>query len=148
MGYQSGAARAVVKRLLPHGDSANAWSTVSVYNDCSDTGPFCVSAWGYVQANTVFSVRFLSQVVDCSMCSACGNSQKLSVLVCINQGCTGSEHLSAVARYLSSQPICLFHAPYAGIYARPLGNVVYLMATPTTSKSRCDYLLSHLLSAL
>lgn len=36
----------------------------------------------------------------------------------------------------------------AGVYARPLGNVVYLMATPTTAKSRCDGLLRRLLASL
>lgn len=36
----------------------------------------------------------------------------------------------------------------AGIYARPLGNVVYMMATPTTAKSRCDLLLQRLLASL
>ncbi len=35
-----------------------------------------------------------------------------------------------------------------GVYARPLGNVVYLMVTPTTSREQCAHLLQTLLSAL
>ena len=35
-----------------------------------------------------------------------------------------------------------------GVYARPLGNVVYLMGTPTTSREQCAHLLQKLLSAL
>ena len=35
-----------------------------------------------------------------------------------------------------------------GVYARPLGNVVYLMVTPTTTKATCTSLLQHLLSVL
>lgn len=35
-----------------------------------------------------------------------------------------------------------------GIFARPLGNVVYLMASPMTSKGRCDGLLDVLLGTL
>ena len=35
-----------------------------------------------------------------------------------------------------------------GIYARPLGNVVYLMVTPTTAKGTCTTLLQYLLSVL
>lgn len=35
-----------------------------------------------------------------------------------------------------------------GIYARPLGNVVYLMVTPMTSKEICTSLLVQLLSVL
>jgi dethiobiotin synthetase/adenosylmethionine--8-amino-7-oxononanoate aminotransferase len=31
-----------------------------------------------------------------------------------------------------------------GIQARPLGNVVYLMCAPTTSKDKCDRLLDSL----
>ena len=38
--------------------------------------------------------------------------------------------------------------PPAGIYARPLGNVVYLMVTPTTARSRCNRLLQQLLAEL
>ena len=35
-----------------------------------------------------------------------------------------------------------------GIYARPLGNVVYLMCTPTTAKLKCDSLLCTLMDNL
>ena len=35
-----------------------------------------------------------------------------------------------------------------GVYARPLGNVVYLMVTPTTSRQQCSDLLQTLLSVL
>lgn len=35
-----------------------------------------------------------------------------------------------------------------GVYARPLGNVVYLMVTPTTSTAQCAHLLQTLLTAL
>lgn len=35
-----------------------------------------------------------------------------------------------------------------GIYARPLGNVVYIMVTPTTDPRTCTTLLHHLLSVL
>ena len=35
-----------------------------------------------------------------------------------------------------------------GIYARPLGNVVYLMVTPTTAKETCSNLLLQLESVL
>ena len=35
-----------------------------------------------------------------------------------------------------------------GVYARPLGNVVYLMVTPTTSKEQCMHLMQTLFSAL
>ena len=35
-----------------------------------------------------------------------------------------------------------------GVYARPLGNVVYLMVTPTTAKELCTSLLERLLSEL
>ena len=35
-----------------------------------------------------------------------------------------------------------------GVYARPLGNVVYLMVTPTTSRAQCAHLLRTLLTAL
>jgi adenosylmethionine-8-amino-7-oxononanoate aminotransferase len=34
------------------------------------------------------------------------------------------------------------------VYARPLGDVVYLMVTPTTSKQQCDGLLMALISVL
>ena len=35
-----------------------------------------------------------------------------------------------------------------GVYARPLGNVVYLMVTPTTGKEQCMHLMHTLFSAL
>ena len=35
-----------------------------------------------------------------------------------------------------------------GVYARPLGNVVYLMVTPTTSRQQCAHLVRKLFSAL
>lgn len=35
-----------------------------------------------------------------------------------------------------------------GIAARPLGAVVYLMVTPTTSREKCDWLLSQLSEVL
>ena len=35
-----------------------------------------------------------------------------------------------------------------GVYARPLGNVVYLMVTPTTHPSQCTRLLETLLEAI
>lgn len=35
-----------------------------------------------------------------------------------------------------------------GVFARPLGNVVYLMVTPTTSPEVCTSLLQRLMSAL
>ncbi len=35
-----------------------------------------------------------------------------------------------------------------GVYARPLGNVVYLMVTPTTSKEQCAALVHRLYIAL
>lgn len=35
-----------------------------------------------------------------------------------------------------------------GVYARPLGNVVYLMVTPTTHPQQCTRLLGTLLQAL
>ena len=35
-----------------------------------------------------------------------------------------------------------------GVYARPLGNVVYLMVTPTTHPAQCTRLLATLLRAL
>lgn len=35
-----------------------------------------------------------------------------------------------------------------GIYARPLGNVLYLMVTPTTSKEICTDMLRRLLSVM
>lgn len=35
-----------------------------------------------------------------------------------------------------------------GVYARPLGNVVYLMVTPTTSREKCQQLMQTLFSAL
>ena len=35
-----------------------------------------------------------------------------------------------------------------GIYARPLGNVVYLMVTPVTAPQTCTNLLQQLLSVL
>ena len=34
------------------------------------------------------------------------------------------------------------------VYARPLGNVVYLMVTPTTSREQCQQLMQTLFSAL
>ena len=36
----------------------------------------------------------------------------------------------------------------AGVYARPLGDVVYLMATPMTDRARCAALLATLAAAL
>ena len=36
----------------------------------------------------------------------------------------------------------------AGIFARPLGNVVYLMVTPTTSRATCSWLLGELTAAV
>lgn len=36
----------------------------------------------------------------------------------------------------------------AGIFARPLGNVVYLMVTPTTSRATCSWLLRELTAAV
>ena len=35
-----------------------------------------------------------------------------------------------------------------GVYARPLGNVVYLMVTPTTSRQQCAHLVRKLFCAL
>ena len=35
-----------------------------------------------------------------------------------------------------------------GVYARPLGNVVYLMVTPTTNRQQCAHLMHKLFSAL
>lgn len=35
-----------------------------------------------------------------------------------------------------------------GVFARPLGPVVYLMVTPTTQRHKCDQLMQHLLDAL
>lgn len=35
-----------------------------------------------------------------------------------------------------------------GVYARPLGNVVYLMVTPTTARELCASLLERLLAEL
>ena len=35
-----------------------------------------------------------------------------------------------------------------GIFARPLGNVVYLMVTPVTARQTCTHLLHQLLSVL
>ena len=35
-----------------------------------------------------------------------------------------------------------------GIFARPLGNVVYLMCTPTTAKQKCDELMGTLVDCL
>ncbi len=35
-----------------------------------------------------------------------------------------------------------------GVFARPLGNVVYLMCTPTTAKEKCDELLRTLVDCL
>ena len=35
-----------------------------------------------------------------------------------------------------------------GVYARPLGNVVYLMVTPTTDPRQCTRLLETLLQAI
>ena len=35
-----------------------------------------------------------------------------------------------------------------GVYARPLGNVVYLMCTPFTDPAVCDRMLEKLLSSL
>lgn len=35
-----------------------------------------------------------------------------------------------------------------GVYARPLGNVVYLMVTPTTSREQCAILLQKLFTTL
>eukprot|EP01025_Chloroclados_australasicus_P029554 TRINITY_DN29549_c0_g2_i3.p1 TRINITY_DN29549_c0_g2~~TRINITY_DN29549_c0_g2_i3.p1 ORF type:complete len:756 (-),score=91.00 TRINITY_DN29549_c0_g2_i3:381-2408(-) len=37
---------------------------------------------------------------------------------------------------------------HAGIHARPLGNTVYLMCTPVTSKKMCDWLLEELVKAI
>ena len=34
------------------------------------------------------------------------------------------------------------------IYARPLGDVVYLMCTPTTAKAKCDSLLHSLMRCI
>lgn len=50
----------------------------------------------------------------------------------------GSTASASVVKSLRSQ----------GIFARPLGNVVYLMAAPTTTKSECRKLLAKLMSAL
>ena len=36
----------------------------------------------------------------------------------------------------------------AGIFARPLGNVVYLMVTPTSSQVTCAWLLNSLTAAV
>lgn len=35
-----------------------------------------------------------------------------------------------------------------GIYTRPLGNVVYLMVAPNTSREVCDWLLQTLITVL
>jgi len=50
----------------------------------------------------------------------------------------GSTASASVVKSLRSQ----------GIFARPLGNVVYLMAAPTTTKSECRKLLAKLMSTL
>eukprot|EP00963_Diacronema_lutheri_P011885 scaffold1501_cov352-Pavlova_lutheri.AAC.28 len=50
----------------------------------------------------------------------------------------GSTASASIVKSLRSQ----------GIFARPLGNVVYLMATPTTTKAGCRKLLAKLMSAL
>lgn len=36
----------------------------------------------------------------------------------------------------------------AGILTRPLGNVLYLMCTPTTAKAKCDTLLHALMESI
>jgi adenosylmethionine-8-amino-7-oxononanoate aminotransferase len=35
-----------------------------------------------------------------------------------------------------------------GVAARPLGRVVYMMATPTSSKARCEWLMGQLMEVL
>lgn len=42
----------------------------------------------------------------------------------------------------------VMHLRQRGIFARPLGNVVYLMVTPTTSPAVCTGLLQELLGVL
>lgn len=42
----------------------------------------------------------------------------------------------------------VMHLRKQGIFARPLGNVVYLMVTPTTSPEVCSNLLQQLLDQL
>ncbi len=48
-----------------------------------------------------------------------------------SQGSYGSNAARTVTQQLRTK----------GIYARPLGNVVYLMCTPTTSRMQCSTLL-------
>lgn len=54
------------------------------------------------------------------------------------QGSYGLESAKAVTRKLREH----------GIYARPLGNIVYVMCTPTTSRKQCASLLGIVTSVI
>lgn len=54
-----------------------------------------------------------------------------------------------VAGYSASEAVQVTKAlRQKGVYARPLGNVVYLMVTPTTAKDTCTHLLELLVQTL
>lgn len=56
---------------------------------------------------------------------------------------------AGVAGYSASEAVQVTKAlRQQGIYARPLGNVVYLMVTPTTAKDTCTSLLERLVKTL
>ena len=79
---------------------------------------------------------------------------KLSFIPCVKRvTALGSilavELASASSGYSSDASLKIISDLRArGIYARPLGNVVYLLCSPLTSKVRCSELLSALLSSL
>ena len=77
--------------------------------------------------------------------------RRAEVLCCLHTGTVLAATISAQdgGGYASGgTAVIIAHLRATGIFARPLGNVVYLMVTPTSSRATCAWLLQELAVAV